>query len=410
MGLNMLADLENVQVTGRNRMEGRAHFIPFQTEQAALSFTRDSSSYYKLLNGKWKFLHLESPKQLPENFFLSEFDCSEWDRIHVPGHWQFQGYGKPHYTDLYYPFPVQPPHVPFENQVGCYKNEFYIPESWNGGCIRIRFEGVDSAFHLWINGEEVGYSQGSRLTAEFDITSFVHAGKNTMTVCVYRWCDGSYIEDQDMWWLSGIFRDVYIVHEPAVHIYDMALRTTLDENYENGVLQLSAKICNEQFLNKNYVLEYKFCNKNGEVLDQHTSHLDLQGKSILDDTHSFFVKNPQKWSAEEPYLYIVLFTIRNEDGEVVEVVSQKIGFRMIEMKDRNLLVNGIPIIFKGVNRHDHDPDTGRYVTYETMKQDVMLMKQHNINAVRTAHYPNDPRFYDLCDEYGLYVIDEADLE
>ncbi|CAI8764626.1 beta-galactosidase subunit alpha [Bacillus pseudomycoides] len=410
MGHNMLEDLENVQVTGRNRMEGRAHFIPFQTEQAALSFTRESSCYYKLLNGMWKFLYLESPKQLPENFFISEFDCSEWDTIHVPGHWQLQGYGKPHYTDLYYPFPVQPPHVPFENQVGCYKNEFYIPESWNGGCIRIRFEGVDSAFHLWINGEEVGYSQGSRLTAEFDITSFVHAGKNTMTVCVYRWCDGSYIEDQDMWWLSGIFRDVYIVHEPAVHIYDMTLCTTLDENYENGVLQLSTKICNEQLLNKNYVLEYKLCNKNGEVLDQHTSYLDLQGKRVIDDTHSFSVKKPQKWSAEDPYLYIVLFTIRNENSEVVEVISQKIGFRMIEMKDRNLLVNGIPIIFKGVNRHDHDPDTGRYVTYETMKQDVMLMKQHNINAVRTAHYPNDPRFYDLCDEYGLYVIDEADME
>ena len=395
----------------RNRLEPRAHFVSFRNEREALSSVQESSKI-QLLNGKWKFFYAENPLYIPTNFYEKNYDCTDWDDIQVPGLWQLQGYGKPHYTDLYYPFPVNPPHVPEKNPTGCYRRSFFVDKNWNNSNIHIKFEGVDSAFHLWVNGQEVGYSQGSRLTSEFDITPYIKEGENSLAVQVHQWSDGSYLEDQDMWWLSGIFRDVYLLSVPKVHLFDINITTDLDDQYIDAELKISAKIKNSSDENESFILSYQLFDKNVVCLEGDFSEqlVNISGSEQINLTIQEQMASPRKWSAEDPYLYTLLLTLKNEKGDLIEVVPQRIGFRSIEVKDRNLKVNGTTIMFKGVNRHDHDPDKGRTVSYELMKKDIMMMKQFNINAVRTAHYPNDPRFYDLCDEYGLYVIDETDLE
>jgi len=409
----IINDWENLKVLHRNRMPDRAYYIPYHDVDSALVGQPGASRYFKLLNGIWKFSYSQTPAESPEGFYREDYDVSAWDDIEVPLSWQLAGYGRPHYTNVIYPFPVDPPRTPTENPTGCYRRDFYIPEDWEGHRICLRFEGVDSAFHVWVNGREVGYSQGSRLPSEFDITRLVRTGRNSVSVRVYQWCDGSYIEDQDMWWLSGIFRDVYLIARPKLHLYDFFIKTQLDEEYRDAVLNIKA------FFNN-----YSKCEASGYRME--IDLLDAQGSSVLQQPWScdisvpggdqktleveIPVSNPEKWSAEYPYLYKLLFIIKDDQGQVQEVIPSRVGFRNIELRDGNFLVNGVPIMIKGVNRHDHHPDLGRAVPLEAMIKDVILMKRHNINTVRTSHYPNDPRFYDLCDEYGLYVIDEADLE
>ncbi|GIN85168.1 beta-galactosidase [Heyndrickxia sporothermodurans] len=403
-------DIRNQHLLQRNRIRPRAHFTSFPNEIEALAVNGEIASTKKILNGQWKFLYADHPSFIPSDFFEKNYDCSDWDDIQVPGVWQLQGYGRPHYSDLYYPFPVNPPHVPEKNPTGCYRRSFFIPKDWDGRNVHLRFEGVDSAFHLWVNGKEVGYSQGSRLTSEFDITPFLEDGENQLVVQVHQWSDGSYLEDQDMWWLSGIFRDVYLLAIPKIHVYDFYVKTDLDERYENAKLNLRVKVKNCSGEREKVALTYQLIDKNETILSGDFSNEQVNaGEDVFLNVQSH-VASPQKWSAEDPYLYTLLLTLKNSKGETIEVIPYRIGFRSIEIKDRNLKVNGKTIMFKGVNRHDHDPDTGRAVSYEMMKKDIIMMKQFNINAVRTAHYPNDPRFYDLCDKYGLYVIDETDLE
>ncbi|WP_066067069.1 beta-galactosidase subunit alpha [Neobacillus soli] len=404
-------DWENLSVLQRGRLPERAYFLSFTDDHAALTYERGKSQGFKLLNGKWKFHYAENPMLAPAQFFHEEFDVSGWDDLMVPSHWQLNGYGKPHYTNVQYPFPVDPPYVPTENPTGSYKRNFYIPSEWLQQKAILRFEGVDSAFHVWVNGREVGYSQGSRIPAEFDISPYIREGNNTLAVRVYQWSDGSYIEDQDMWWLSGIFRDVYILAKPKVHIQDLFVRTKLDENYENAILKIDTVIENggEQQI-ENYQLEYRLLNQEGNVVSVKSKDVFAPNHQSVKAQIDIPVENPEKWSAEHPYLYHLLVTLKDADGNTLEIVSNKTGFRSIELKDGVFLVNGKAIKLKGVNRHDHHPDLGRAVPLQAMEKDIILMKQHHINAVRTAHYPNDPRFYDLCDVYGLYVIDEADLE
>ncbi|WP_245208918.1 beta-galactosidase subunit alpha [Gottfriedia endophytica] len=404
-------DISNQTLLHRNRLKPRTHFISYKREEEALCWNREAAPTFQLLNGNWKFFHAEHSILVPMNFYEENYDSSEWKTIQVPGVWQLQGYGKPHYTDLYYPIPINPPHVPEKNSTGCYLREIYLPSDWDGQNIHVCFEGVDSAFYVWMNGHEVGFSKGSRLTAEFDVTPYVKKGKNVIAVKVHQWSDGSYLEDQDMWWLSGIFRDVYLLSLPTIHVYDFQIKTDLDEQYEDAKMSIKAKVRNTSTSQKSFTLEYKLMD-NYESINEGiiSTGEQVEAKDELSVTLDVNVVAPRKWSAEEPNLYSLLLLLKDEQGQLIEVIPYRIGFRKIEIKNGNLKVNGKNIMFKGVNRHDHDPDTGRTVSLEKMRQDIVMMKQYNINAVRTAHYPNDPRFYDLCDEYGLYVIDETDLE
>ncbi|KHF39582.1 glycoside hydrolase family 2 TIM barrel-domain containing protein [Halalkalibacter okhensis] len=399
-------DWENVAVLQKNRLPERSYFIPYSDVPSALTCERANSPYIQSLNGVWKFHYAQTPNESPASFFETAYDVSDWDDLVVPSNWQMHGYGKPHYTNKQYPFPVDPPRVPTENPTGSYRREFYIDSEWVDKKVMIRFEGVDSAFHLWVNGKEVGYSQGSRIPAEFDLTSCIQEGKNTLSVKVYQWSDASYIEDQDMWWLSGIFRDVYLLARPTVHMNDFFVKTMLDENYADATLQVEASFDDAASSLERYQVEFLLLDQRLEIVNE----WQCPAAVLANDRIDVPIHNPRKWTAETPYLYQLVMSVKDHKGEVLEVIPTKVGFRSVELKNGLFLFNGVPIKLKGVNRHDHHPDLGRAIPYEAMVADVKLMKQSNINAVRTAHYPNDPVFYDLCDEYGLYVIDEADLE
>lgn len=408
-----LPDWQRLDVLERNREEGRSYFIAYPDKASARSYDRGKSPWFRLLNGTWKFHYAEAPELAPEDFHGEQYDDSGWAGIAVPGHWQLQGYGKPHYTDLYYPFPIDPPRVPSDNPTGCYRKEFRLPGGWLSRRVTLRFEGVDSAYHVWVNGKPVGYSQGSRLPSEFDITDYVREGRNSLAVKVYQWSDGSYIEDQDMWWLSGIFRDVSLIARPQTHIRDFTVRTELAGGGDDALLSIDSELAGKGGGNAaDYRIHYALSEwGSGREIASWTSdtiRVDAGGKAVLREQAT--IAAPRKWTAEEPNLYLLLMTLQTPDGETIEVVPARVGFRQVEVSEGLMKVNGVAVRLKGVNRHDHHPELGRYVPYEVMKQDVLMMKRHNINAVRTAHYPNDPRFYDLCDEYGLYVMDEADLE
>ena len=409
----MTPDWENPQMLERNREPARATSVPYADEETALTGERGLSPYFRLLDGTWGFHYAPSPAQAPVGFHEVLYDAPAWDVIPVPSCWQMHGYGRPHYTNVRYPFPVDPPYVPQDNPVGSYRREFELPADWEGRQIFLVFEGVSSAFYVWVNGHMVGYSQGAHLPSEFNLTPYVHQGNNLLAVQVYQWSDGSYLEDQDMWRLSGIFRDVYLIATPNLHLRDVGIRTHLDKKFEDVVLELQVAL-------KNYTAE----KVGGFRVDAHL--LDAEGAVVVahkgDGPVSLAahqecavrseipVPSPRTWSAEEPNLYTLLVSLIAPDGGIAEVQRFAVGFRSVAVKGQRVLVNGKPITIKGVNRHDTHPDLGYAVSLESMIRDITLMKQHNINAVRTSHYPNDPRWYDLCDRYGLYVIDEADAE
>ncbi|MCP4725952.1 MAG: DUF4981 domain-containing protein, partial [bacterium] len=388
----------------------------FSDPEAALSADNVSSVYSMSMNGSWKFNWVKKPADRPLDFYKTDYDVSGWDEISVPGNWQMSGYGIPIYSNVRYPFPADPPHIPHDNNpVGSYRTEFDVPQDWDGRRIFLHFDGVESAFYLWINGEKVGYSQGSRTPAEFDITSYIRNGKNILAAEVYRWSDGSYLEDQDFWRLSGIFRDVYMYSTPLVHIRDFFVETDLDDNYRDAVLRITAKVRNYSGTGTlSPLIEVNLIDNSGShvseeiIMTGKAEYLHGGAEAII--TMESEVKDPLKWSAEKPNLYTVLLTLKTEEGAILEAIPCRIGFRKVEIKGGQLLVNGQPILIKGVNRHEHDPDLGHYITIESMIQDIRIMKKFNINTVRTSHYPNDPEWYRLCDEYGLYVIDEANVE
>ncbi|MBC7320768.1 DUF4981 domain-containing protein [bacterium] len=396
----MIEDLEDLSILHRNRLPARAYFIPYPYWENSLS-----------LNGDWKFLYVDSPLRLPDNFWNINFDSSSWDTIPVPSNWQLLGYGRPHYTSSMYPFPVDPPHVPSENPTGCYKRKFYIPSNWSDKRIYLRFEGVDSAFDVWINGLYVGYSQGSRLPSEFDITSYIRIGENEICVVVYQWSVGSYLEDQDMWWLSGIFRDVYLVAMPQVHIYDFFVKTILYKGYKDALLQLDVILRNalENRKGSHFVRCTLFDREKEREVCILSRPIEIEGDSFLTIRLEGEIKDVYTWSSETPYLYKIRLELI-EGETVIETVRWDIGFRMVEIEGNKFLLNGVPIKIKGVNRHEHHPELGRAVPLEVAREDIVMMKRHNINTVRTSHYPSHPRFYELCDIYGVYVIAENDLE
>ncbi|MCX7004102.1 MAG: DUF4981 domain-containing protein [bacterium] len=407
-----IPDWENPAVLQRNRLAPRANFVPCPDAASAQAGDQTASPWCLLLNGVWKFAYAASPADAPAEFQQPAFDDQAWAELPVPSCWQCHGYGRPHYTNVIYPFPVDPPHVPTENPTGAYRRVFRVPDSWRGLQLHLRFEGVDSAFHVWLNGREIGFSKGSRMPAEFDITNAVQDGDNVLAVRVYQWSDGSYLEDQDMWWLSGIFRDVRLLAMPPTRIADIAVQTQLAARQDDAQLQVQVTVATTCARAQDGSVRVRLLDDAGRnVLPRAMrGSVRVAGRGRAEVALTAKVPAPRLWSAEAPHLYPLLLELLDATGAVREAVLLKIGFRSVTVRNACLCVNGAPVKLKGVNRHEHHPRLGRAVPRDTMREDILLMKRHNINAVRTSHYPDDPHFYDLCDEYGIYVVDEADLE
>ena len=407
-------DWENPQIVGRNKQPAHATLLPYADVDSALAGERNTSPYFKLLNGDWRFHFASTPAAAPEDFFHPGLESREWDVIPVPSNWQMLGYGIPRYLAADYAFDKSnPPHVQEDtNETGSYLTTFTIPEDWQGRQVFIVFDGVDSAFYLWINGEQVGYSQDSRLPAEFDLTPYIHTGGNTLAVRVYRWSDGSFLEDQDMWFLSGIFRDVYLAAMPSVHIRDFSATTELDADYQDAVLKLRLHVRNyTEMAAEGYQLEAILYDSESQPTGWSvTAPIQVNAREEISLELARAFTNPKKWDGEHPNLYRLLIQLKGASGDVLEVEQCQVGFRAVEIKDGKVLVNGTPIYLRGVNRHEHDPVRGHAIMVESMVEDIRLMKRFNINAVRTCHYPDDTRWYDLCDQYGMYLIDEANIE
>ncbi|WP_163397315.1 glycoside hydrolase family 2 TIM barrel-domain containing protein [Flavobacterium fluviatile] len=431
-------DWENEFVFEQNKMESRVPSYSYKNAADALKGKREASRMQSL-NGMWKFNFVDKSEDRPMDFMAKDFKGANWKDIPVPSNWEMQGYGQPIYTNITYPFtpnildpnltydwkgpqPPIPPKIYRDNPVGSYYRDFEVPADWKEQSVILHFGGVTSAFYVWVNGKKVGYSQGSCLAAEFDVTEFLVAGKNRVAVQVFRWSDGSYLEDQDMWRLSGMHREVLLLAQPKIALNDFYVRTTLDESLKDAKVEIRPKVwvkedahnlkgwkINAQLYDKdsNKVLEDGLSTTVEKVFLERWPPRDLPVFGFIKTT----VKSPHKWSAETPYLYTLVLTVTNPKGEVVEARSQKIGFKKVEFSAKHeLLINGKVVEIMGVNRHDHNPIRGKALTHEDMRKDVELLKQYNFNAVRTSHYPNDPYFYQLCNEYGLYVMDEANIE
>ncbi|MFT4093806.1 MAG: glycoside hydrolase family 2 TIM barrel-domain containing protein [Niabella sp.] len=423
------SELQTPEVVAVNRMPMRATSFAYESKALAEKRIKEKSRYFLSLNGNWKFNWVKNPNDRPRDFYTTDFDDRKWVNFPVPANWEVNGYGLPIYVNQPYEFAgkqltggsMNPPFdIPADNDpVGSYRKKIVIPDSWDGRQVFIHLGAVKSAFYIWINGKKVGYSEDSKLEAEFDITEYVKPGENLVALQVYRWSDGSYLECQDMWRMSGIEREVYLYSTPKLDIRDFKVQGDLVNDYKDGNLQVSVEVDN-----------YK--------TDQHTNHskpdtfslalqlADADGKEIYSEqtntVHyvlghykanvSFHKTIPavNAWSAEIPYLYTLYLTLKDRSGNIIEVVPVRVGFRSIEIKGRDFLVNGKRVFFKGVNRHEHDPRTGHTLSIEDMRKDMEMMKKLNVNAVRHSHYPPSPYWMELCDEYGLYVIDEANIE
>ncbi len=408
-GLN---DWENPHMVGVNKVIGHVNTVPFATAEEALAGNREASPYYQLLNGKWRFQLANTPDAVPADFGTAGFRTDGWDEIEVPGNWMMQGYDKPIYTNVQMPIPNTPPFVPKDdNPTGLYRQSFTIPEEWAERQTFICFDGVESAFYLWVNGQPVGYSQGSRLPAEFDLTPFVQAGENELQAMVIRWSDGSFVEDQDHWRMGGIHRDVYLYATPKAHIFDFFAKPELDSAFENGTLSVTAQVEKYGDIDiDGYMLKMALFDGDELVVESKRQGFYENERRLTKVTLEEAVAGPKKWTAETPNLYTLVLSLFDKQGVLLEAVRTRIGFRTVEIVGRELLINGKAVLMKGVNRHEHDDVLGKVITEEMMVKDILVMKQFNINAVRTAHYPDCSRWYELCDEYGIYLVDEANIE
>jgi beta-galactosidase len=407
---------ENPQITDINRLPAHSLLIPFDTESEAQARDSSKSRWHQCLNGTWNFKLVKRPEAADRDFMKPRKSVKGWSRIPVPSNWTMQGFDKPHYTNVGMPFANEFPSVPDDNPTGLYRTEFTCPQNWTSRKVILRVGGAESMLYAYVNGRPAGMAKGSRLPLEFDISRFVRRGRNTLAFMVIRYSDGSYLEAQDHWWMAGIYRDVEIYALPRTSIRDICLDGELDEEYRHGKLHLKARVEFEEEPEEGWKMRVRLLKPNGknvwrkaaecvvECAERQQRQRWWQVNTRLD------VRAPEKWSSENPALYTAVITLIDPKGRIVESVSQRTGFRRVELGYRELLINGKPVLIRGVNRHDHDDKTGKTLTRETMRADIELMKQFNFNAVRTSHYPNDEYWYDLCDEYGIYVIDEANIE
>lgn len=402
-------DWENPAVTHLNQLAAHPPFSSWRTADQA----RDDSpsSQLRSLNGEWTFSYFQRPEAVPESWVTQ--DLQEADGVRVPSNWQMLGYDAPIYTNVTYPIPVNPPFVPQDNATGCYSLTFNVDASWlSSGQTRIIFDGVNSAFHLWCNGHWIGYAQDSRLPHEFDLSDVLVSGENRIAVLVLRWSDGTYLEDQDMWRMSGIFRDVSLLHKPATYLCDMQVATHLNDDFTRAVLETKVQIKGEQHAQTAIAVQLW---KGSELIAEKQQAM---GSEIIDERGAYgdkttvrmTIESPLLWSAEIPNLYRAVVILKDSTGSVIEAEACDVGFRKVGIDQGLLKLNGKPLLIRGTNRHEHHPLNGQVMDRETMRQDILLMKQHNFNAVRCSHYPNHPLWYRLCDQYGLYVVDEANIE
>ena len=409
-----LPEWENPGVFRINNEPAHATLMPFPDKAASLTFDKRNSSFYRSLNGAWRFRYLTNPSQTPEDFAADSINESRWTNIAVPGNWQLQGnFDPPVFTNIRHPFRADPPRVPQDyNPTGLYRKTFTVPDDWKGKQVFLHFAGVQSNATVYLNGKKVGYNEDSMTPAEYNITGMLRAGDNLLAVQVLNWSDGSWLEDQDFWRLSGIYRDVFLYATPSQHIRDYFVTTDLDGQYRDATFNLKVSVRN-------------YAGAAAKNLSVKTTLSDASSKPVIEKVMKVgpvgakketlvkldeLVKDPLKWTAETPNLYTLTMELLSSAGEVLEVISSRIGFREVEIRNGQLLFNGKAIDIKGTNRHEFDPDRGRALTRESMIRDIVLMKRLNINAVRTCHYPNNPEWYSLCDEYGLYVMDEANIE
>lgn len=407
----MTHEWENPELTGYGLEEPRCATIPYLDPATG---EWHYPEHCIILSGKWKFHWSANPSVRPSCFFKADYDVSGWPDIVVPSNWHFQGYDIPIYTDVTYPFENTPPAIQSHfNPVGSYRRDFEFPADWAKRPVFLHFAGVNSAFYVWVNGSKVGFNQGTHMPAEFEISALTHPGKNTVAVEVYRWCAGSYLEDQDMWRLAGIIRDVFVYSPPPVHIRDFSVACGLSNDYTDAVIHVQAEVRNlSQHASGRLSLTASLIDPNENRCCRTWSvpveSIRAHGSNRVE--MSAEVINPRKWTAEAPELYSALLELVDESGALVHSARCNVGFRAVEVSEEQLLCNGVAVKLKGVNRHEFHPDLGQAISVEVMLKDARLMKQHNINAVRTAHYPNDTRWLDICDLFGLYVIDEADIE
>jgi beta-galactosidase len=400
---------ENPTKVELNKMAPHADFLPFQTQADAINQEAKKSNAYQSLNGLWKFNYVDKPTDRPLDFFKSSFDSKKWGNITVPSNWEIQGHGVPIYTNVKYPFPPNPPYIPHTyNPVGSYLTSFDIDKGWADKKVVLHFGSISGMAYVWVNGKEVGFTKAAKTPAEFDITPYLTTGKNSLAVQVYRWHDGSYLEDQDFWRLSGIERDVYLVARNKNHIKDFEVNAGLTNDYQNGLIEPKITIVSEN--SNSSSLQVKVLDRANKVIYQQQQEVKLNAGENTIQLPSKTLKNINKWSDESPNLYQFVMTLNGKEIKDTEYIATEIGFRKVEIKNGKLMVNGMPVYIRGVNRHEHDEYLGHVTTKEMMVKDLELMKQFNINTVRTSHYPNNELWYKLCNQYGMYLIDEANIE
>jgi beta-galactosidase len=403
-------DWENPQLTGMNRENPHATLISYPDEASAFANIKGNSPNYLSLDGTWKFHFSNTPEERPYWFFKDDYDIRDWDNTDVPSNWQMKGYDPPIYSNIPYPFKAEPPKIPHEvNTVGSYKRTFNIPSEWKGKEIFLHFGAVSSFFYVWVNEQLVGFSKDSKMPAEFDITKYIKSGKNSLAVEVYRWSDGSYLEDQDFFRLSGIQRTTYLHARPKTYITDFFAKGGLENNYKDGNLDLGVLVSSKSEDKTPYQVEASLYDSDQKIYsDKVPVQLNAENKCMVQLKKSF--PGIKKWTAETPNLFTLVISLKDEKGNNIESTSAKIGFRSVEINNSQLLVNGVPIYIKGTNMHEHNDVTGHVIDEATVLKDIRVMKSFNINAVRTSHYPQQEFWYEMCDKYGLYLVGEADIE